>query len=56
MKAKAKPGERLPYLLQKLKAPRVLERLEQTGTKEDPEMVDNLGVLGIALEWGMDDK
>lgn len=28
--AKAKTGERLPYLLQKLKAPRVLERLEQT--------------------------
>jgi hypothetical protein len=28
--AKAKPGERLPYLLGKLKAPRVLERLEQT--------------------------
>jgi DNA replication protein DnaC len=27
---KAKPGERLPYLLGKLKAPRVLERLEQT--------------------------
>jgi hypothetical protein len=24
--AKAKPGERLPYLLSKLKAPRVLER------------------------------
>jgi len=29
-KAKAKTGERLPYLLAKLKAPRVLERLEQT--------------------------
>jgi len=28
--AKAKVGERLPYLLSKLKAPRVLERLEQT--------------------------
>jgi len=28
--AKAKTGERLPYLLGKLKAPRVLERLEQT--------------------------
>jgi len=28
--AKTKPGERLPYLLAKLKAPRVLERLEQT--------------------------
>jgi DNA replication protein DnaC len=30
--AKAKAGERLPYLLGKLKAPRVLERLEQTAT------------------------
>lgn len=30
--AKAKAGERLPYLLAKLKAPRVLERLEQTAT------------------------
>ena len=29
---KAKVGERLPYLLGKLKAPRVLERLEQTAT------------------------
>src|SRR5437879_7702185 len=28
--AKPKTGERLPYLLAKLKAPRVLERLEQT--------------------------
>jgi DNA replication protein DnaC len=28
--AKTKSGERLPYLLSKLKAPRVLERLEQT--------------------------
>ena len=27
---KAKAGDRLPYLLSKLKAPRVLERLEQT--------------------------
>ena len=27
---KTKTGERLPYLLSKLKAPRVLERLEQT--------------------------
>jgi DNA replication protein DnaC len=29
---KAKDGARLPYLLSKLKAPRVLERLEQTAT------------------------
>jgi len=28
--SKTKVGERLPYLLSKLKAPRVLERLEQT--------------------------
>jgi DNA replication protein DnaC len=28
--SKAKAGDRLPYLLSKLKAPRVLERLEQT--------------------------
>jgi DNA replication protein DnaC len=29
-KSRAKVGERLPYLLGKLKAPRVLQRLEQT--------------------------
>ena len=29
-KSRAKVGERLPYLLSKLKAPRVLQRLEQT--------------------------
>ena len=29
----AKVGERLPYLLSKLKAPRVLERLEQTAAR-----------------------
>src|SRR3954447_26427445 len=29
-KAKRAAGDRLPYLLSKLKAPRVLERLEQT--------------------------
>ena len=28
--AQTRAGERLPYLLSKLKAPRVLERLEQT--------------------------
>ena len=36
MSAKAKQGqvgERLPYLLSKLKAPRVLERLEQTAER-----------------------
>jgi DNA replication protein DnaC len=36
-KAKAKVGERLPYLLQKLKAPRVLERLEQTAERARAE-------------------
>jgi len=30
--SKTKAGERLPYLLSKLKAPRVLERLDQTAT------------------------
>ena len=30
--SKTKAGERLPYLLSKLKAPRVLERLEQTAS------------------------
>jgi hypothetical protein len=30
-------GERLPYLLSKLKAPRVLERLEQTATRAREE-------------------
>ena len=34
---KAKAGERLPYLLSKLKAPRVLERLEQTAERARAE-------------------
>ena len=34
---KAKVGERLPYLLSKLKAPRVLERLEQTAERARAE-------------------
>ena len=34
---KAKTGERLPYLLAKLKAPRVLERLEQTAERARAE-------------------
>jgi hypothetical protein len=33
----AKVGERLPYLLSKLKAPRVLERLEQTAARARAE-------------------
>ena len=35
--AKAKAGGRLPYLLRKLKAPRVLERLEQTAERARAE-------------------
>lgn len=35
--ARAKTGERLPYLLSKLKAPRVLERLEQTAERARAE-------------------
>jgi DNA replication protein DnaC len=35
--SKAKLGERLPYLLAKLKAPRVLERLEQTAERARAE-------------------
>jgi len=35
--SKAKAGARLPYLLQKLKAPRVLERLEQTAERARAE-------------------
>ena len=37
MSAKAKAGERLPYLLSKLKTPRVLERLEQTAERARQE-------------------
>ena len=36
-KALTKVGERLPYLLAKLKAPRVLERLEQTAERARQE-------------------
>ena len=36
-KAKAAVGERLPYLLSKLKAPRVLERLEATAARAREE-------------------
>jgi hypothetical protein len=35
--AKARAGERLPYLLSKLKAPRVLQRLEQTAERARTE-------------------
>jgi hypothetical protein len=33
----AKAGERLPYLLSKLKAPRLLERLQQTAARARAE-------------------
>ena len=36
-KSSAKAGERLPYLLSKLKAPRVLQRLEQTAERARAE-------------------
>jgi DNA replication protein DnaC len=36
-KTKTAVGERLPYLLAKLKAPRVLERLEQTAARAREE-------------------
>ena len=36
-KTQARAGERLPYLLAKLKAPRVLERLEQTAERARAE-------------------
>ena len=36
-KTQARAGERLPYLLAKLKAPRVLERLEQTAASARAE-------------------
>jgi hypothetical protein len=35
--SKSKVGARLPYLLAKLKAPRVLERLEQTAERARAE-------------------
>jgi len=34
---KTQAGERLPYLLQKLKAPRVLERLDETAERARTE-------------------
>jgi hypothetical protein len=36
-KDKVKVGERLPYLLSKLNAPRVLQRLEQTADRARAE-------------------
>ncbi len=36
-KSRAKVGERLPYLLAKLKAPRMLQRLEQTAERARSE-------------------
>ena len=37
MNLKTQAGERLPYLLQKLKAPRVLERLDETAERARTE-------------------
>jgi DNA replication protein DnaC len=50
--AKPKPtaGERLPYLLSKLKAPRVLERLEQTAAKARDESWPYEQFLEVLLE------
>lgn len=41
---------RLPIPADVLRPGRNVLRIELAGTKDDPEMVDNLGVLGIALE------
>jgi DNA replication protein DnaC len=51
-RAKQKPvvGERLPYLLSKLKAPRVLERLEQTAAKAREESWPYEQFLEVLLE------
>ncbi len=47
---KAKAGERLPYLLGKLKAPRVLERLEQTAALPREQEWPNQRFLETLLE------
>jgi DNA replication protein DnaC len=47
---KAAVGERLPYLLSKLKAPRVLERLEQTAAKARDESWPYEQFLEVLLE------
>jgi DNA replication protein DnaC len=49
-KQKAAVGERLPYLLSKLKAPRVLERLEQTAAKARDESWPYEQFLEVLLE------
>jgi DNA replication protein DnaC len=48
--SKAKAGERLPYLLSKLKAPRVLERLEQTAERARAEALPYERFLESLLE------
>ena len=50
MSKKAALGERLPYLLQKLKAPRVLERLEQTADRARREQWPYEQFLAALLE------
>jgi hypothetical protein len=42
-------GERLPYLLAKLKTPRILERLEQTAATVLTERVADLTIEGPVL-------
>jgi DNA replication protein DnaC len=49
-KQKAAVGERLPYLLSKLKAPPVLERLEQTAAKARDESWPYEQFLEVLLE------
>ncbi|MEX2196530.1 MAG: ATP-binding protein [Thermoleophilaceae bacterium] len=50
-KTKTQPvGDRLPYLLSKLKAPRVLERLEQTATTARAEGWPYEQFLEVLLE------
>ena len=48
--AKAKPGERLPYLLAKLKTPRIGERLEETARTATEEKWSYERFLEVLLE------
>jgi DNA replication protein DnaC len=50
VKQRQPAGERLPYLLSKLKAPRVLERLEQTAAKAREESWPYEQFLEVLLE------
>jgi hypothetical protein len=53
-KSRAKVGERLPYLLGKLKAPRVLQRLEQTAERARAEQWPYEQFLETLLEAEVD--